>query len=293
MDKGGRPTKDQQAQRALESEIEEFTQEFNSFEVDELKGYEEQNRQRISDAHFLVKMAFDEYYNLKTGRRYFAPVTTMQGAGTIHDPSVAREGSLHPKSTNYMVKKRFNKISWTKTMERYPIRGEAGKFEVFPNFTVLGTSGGKPVTVERSADKHRMAFLLGDEIAEKVLANKGDKGYMNVDIDISVFGFWEVIFSPKGSPNDPNDVALTHNGLCLQMKRQEKVILPGYFLEIADHAVYPVYTQTPETQRKVTGWVQFFPYTVLREADEFEYVKMKADGDRKAEEARRAQEVAA
>ena len=101
-------------------------------------------------------------------------------------------------------------------------------------------------------------------------------------------GWWEVMFSPKAKPDDQNDVTLSVNGVCLQMQREEPVILPGSYLECADHGVYPTYQQLAGKQRKVAGHVKTFPYTVLRSATEAEYKSQKAAGDaatRKAIEA--------
>lgn len=105
-------------------------------------------------------------------------------------------------------------------------------------------------------------------------------------------GFWEVLFSSKGSPNDPDDVTLTLNGECLQIQRNVPVIIPGPFLEVCDHGVYPVYHQEPGKDRKIVGSVKFFPYTTMRQASEEEYKKMKASGDRITKDAREKQEKA-
>ena len=104
-------------------------------------------------------------------------------------------------------------------------------------------------------------------------------------------GFWEVIFSPKSSPNDPEDVTLSLNGNCLQIKRDVPVVLPGPFLEVADHGVYPTFVQLPNQPRKVTGYVKFFPYTVLREASKEEFLRMKREGDKVTREARAREEA--
>ena len=105
-------------------------------------------------------------------------------------------------------------------------------------------------------------------------------------------GYWEVLFSPKGKPDDPNDVTLSWNGQCLQMKRGEAVVVPGPFLEVCDHAVYPQYRQMPGEARKVTSFVKHFPYTVLRAATEEEYRERKASGDKMTKDSRAAAERA-
>jgi hypothetical protein len=104
-------------------------------------------------------------------------------------------------------------------------------------------------------------------------------------------GFWEVIFSPKAKPDDPNDVTLAMNGVCLQMKREAPVVIPGPFLEVADHGVYATYIQLPNQDRKVAGHIKFFPYTVLREATEEEYIAQKKSGNEITKAARKAAET--
>jgi len=103
-------------------------------------------------------------------------------------------------------------------------------------------------------------------------------------------GFWEVIFSAKSNPNDQNDVTLTVNGECLSIIRNKPVILPGRFLECADHGEFPTYKQEPGQPRKITSHVKFFPYTTMRQATKAEYIKMRADGDRITREKREFEE---
>jgi len=104
-------------------------------------------------------------------------------------------------------------------------------------------------------------------------------------------GWWEVIFSPKAKPDDPNDVTLAMNGVCLQMKRETPVVIPGPFLEVADHGVYATYIQMPNQDRKVAGHIKFFPYTVLRESTEEEYIAQKKSGNEMTRAARKAEET--
>lgn len=105
-------------------------------------------------------------------------------------------------------------------------------------------------------------------------------------------GFWEVIFSAKGNPHDPDDVILTVNGECLQIQRNVPVILPGRYLECADHGTYPVFKQLPNEPRKIVSHVKFFPYTVLRIVTKADYDKMKREGDRLTKEQREKEERA-
>jgi hypothetical protein len=102
----------------------------------------------------------------------------------------------------------------------------------------------------------------------------------------------EVVFSPKGNPNDPNDVTLAVNGECLVIRRSFKVIVPDRFLEAADHALYAMYQQLPDKPRKITAWVKTFPYSVIRDkVSEEEYLAQRREGDRQTAEALKLDEV--
>ena len=83
--------------------------------------------------------------------------------------------------------------------------------------------------------------------------------------------FYEVIFSHKASANDTRDVQLTVNGETLVIKRQEKIVIPERYIEVAKHATYQTFTQEPGKDRKITGYVNVYPFTVIREATEQEY----------------------
>lgn len=103
-------------------------------------------------------------------------------------------------------------------------------------------------------------------------------------------GYWEVVFSAKGRESEPNDVLLLVGGHCLQLKRSEPVVLPGPFLECADHGVYPVYKQLPGVDRKIISWIKHFPYTVLRKATEAEYNQQVREGNAAVKAEREAAE---
>jgi len=135
--------------------------------------------------------------------------------------------------------------------------------------TVIGTSYFQPVTT-----------IIKPDVRKTERVDPKSKGYK---------GFWEVLFSPKAKPDDQNDVTLSVDGVCLQMKREAPVVLPGPYLEVADHGVYPTYIQLPGQDRKIAGRIKFFPYTVLREATEEEYIAQKASGDKETKAARLAE----
>lgn len=103
-------------------------------------------------------------------------------------------------------------------------------------------------------------------------------------------GYWEVRFQPTTGPTDPVDVTLSVNGQCLNIQRDVAVILPGPFLECADHGTYPVYMQLPNQPRKVVGHRMHFPYIVLRRCNKSEYLGMLNEGNRLTKEARKREE---
>lgn len=97
--------------------------------------------------------------------------------------------------------------------------------------------------------------------------------------------FLKVRFHAKSNPNDTDNVTLGVNGEVLVIKREEEIIIPERFVECARHATYPQFTQLPNQARKVTGKVMTFPFDLLGEGTQEEYLKMKKEGTEKTQEA--------
>ena len=93
--------------------------------------------------------------------------------------------------------------------------------------------------------------------------------------------YLKVVFNAKASPNDPEDVMLGCNGELLNIKREEPVVLPRRFLEIADHASETKWRQEPGKPRKRVGVVKRYPYSVIGPATKQEYEKAKREGTEK------------
>ncbi len=188
-----------------------------------------------------------------------------------------QEGSPQEQSDSIFIKE-FKKLSGpnlSKYEEENRDRILAASMDVRTAFdkkwtTVIGRPYFQPVTSIR------------EPVVKKERMDPKSKGYK---------GWWEVIFSPKAKPDDPNDVTLAMNGVCLQMKRESPVVIPGPFLEVADHGVYATYIQLPNQDRKVAGHIKFFPYTVLREATEKEYIAQKDKGNKMTKAARKLAET--
>ena len=87
-----------------------------------------------------------------------------------------------------------------------------------------------------------------------------------------------VSFHAKTSKNDTDDVILSVNGECLVIQREKRVPIPQRFLECADHARYPQFTQMPGVPRKIVGSIMTYPYTRYEEATEQDYIDFKTKG---------------
>lgn len=92
--------------------------------------------------------------------------------------------------------------------------------------------------------------------------------------------YFRVTFSDKSSPNDSDDVELSVNGETLVIRRGLEVIIPERFKVCADNATYPHYTQIPGKPRKLRGHIRLYPYQLVGEATEAQFIKMKRDGNK-------------
>lgn len=126
------------------------------------------------------------------------------------------------------------------------------------------------------------------EALSLAMAKKKIKTYDVVNIDggfaAKAEKFHRVRFQAKASPNDPEDVQLSVNGETLVISREKEVIIPDRFKECADHATFPIFRQMPNLPRKITGRIRLFPYDLLGQATEGEYLAEKADGTRKTKD---------
>lgn len=91
--------------------------------------------------------------------------------------------------------------------------------------------------------------------------------------------FFRVIFQAKTNPNDLDKPELGCNGAVLIVEREKEVILPGSYLEVADHAVHNQYEQKPGHDRKIVGKVRTYMYQVLGEATKAEFEAYKKTGN--------------
>ena len=120
------------------------------------------------------------------------------------------------------------------------------------------------------------------------IVKKGSKNWSGNDTSVSSHDaaksnqerYHKVIFQAKSHPNDTHDIVLGVNGEQLVIKRDVAVIIPERFREAADHAVVPLFTQTPTEGRKSAGRMKKYPYHYVEESTEKAYREQKAEGDR-------------
>ena len=262
-------TKDSQ-----EQPDDKFIDEFKRISAEGiLRDYEKKHRERINEASLIVKDAFDKQWKKVTGNSYYQPVTTVQPPQPVFGRNNTERSD--PRSRKYQADIVFGTIRWNKVRRKlgkkfkdlYTLEGE-----------VKATGASRPIF--QNLDPDRLKYVVGDDPAGKMLAAKENNGEINGDFNLKVEGYWEVLFSPAKSENDPVDVRLMWEGQCLIIKRMKEVVLPGFYLEVADNATRDHFIQTPEQGRKKIGVIQEYPYTVLREASRDEFLAQKAAGDR-------------
>ena len=240
-----------------------------------LRDYEKKHRDRIGEASLIVKDAFDKQWIKVTGNSYYQPVTTVAPPTAVFGKNNTERSD--PRSRQYRANVVFSEVHWQK------LRRKIGK-KIKDLYNLKGkvkeTGAVRPIFQNLTVD--RLKEIFGEQDTEKILAaGKGnDHGEIKGPFDLKVEGYWEVIFSPAGNLNDPVDVQLMWEGQCLIMKRMTEVVLPGFYLEVADNATQDNFIQTPKDGRKKIGVIQKYPYTVLREAAMEEFLSQKASGDR-------------
>lgn len=274
--------------KSTQEQEDKFIDEFKRISQELiLRGYEAKNREKILSSSFLVRDTFDKKWAEVIGSAYFQPVTTVPVEVPMYGKNVARR--FNPASTQYKTEITFTEVTWQKTKKKISKR-----YQDFFNLTGIDAVTKLPRPIFQNLSYDRLVNVLGENLAIKVTkeAKTETTGNIKGPLDIWVEGFWEVQFAPMKDPNDPRDVRLTWENQCLIIKRMVPVILPGFYLENADHATRDTYEQSPEKGRVKVGTIQEFPYTVMREASMEEYVEMKSSGDRIMREKRQKVEEA-
>jgi len=265
-------------------ENQEFIDKFKRISQESiLREYEKKNREEISESSLIVRDAFDQVWKKITGNSYYQPTPTIQAPTAMHGKNNTERSD--PRSRKYRALVTFEKIEWVKIRRKM-----AKKFREF--FILKGDVKGVTRPIYQNLDADRLLEVVG-ETATKAIIKAGKtntEGELKGPFDILVEGYWEVVFAPQKGQNDTVDAELTWEGQCLIIKRQTDVVLPGFYLEIADNAIKALYDQTPEQGRKKSGYSQEYPYTVIREASRDEYITLKSAGDAIMSDKRRREE---
>ena len=97
--------------------------------------------------------------------------------------------------------------------------------------------------------------------------------------------YYRMKFHAKSNPNDPDDVVLSVNGEINVIERQKEVVLPERFKVCAENARSPQFRQMPNQTRKIVGEVITFPFDLLGEGTEEQYLNMRREGTKATREA--------
>jgi len=250
-----------------------------------LRAYEEKNRARIIGAENDTRMAFDAVWYKLTGNPYFQPVTTLR-ASTASLKNDVEAGN--PKANNYREVRAFTDITWNMSKMRI------GR-KIRPVFTLFGVDAetGSKRRLFVNLKENRVRDIFGDAVCKQVLNTKESVGQLDGVFDLEVEGFWVVQFTAKRDENDTIDVQLLLEGQVLIMERSKPVPLPGFFIQVADNATRPHFTQRPGEGRKIIDYIQMYPYTVIRRSSYEEFMEMKSEGDRITREAQQRRNEAA
>lgn len=97
--------------------------------------------------------------------------------------------------------------------------------------------------------------------------------------------FWWGIWASKANENDTESVRIGVNGETLTFQRGVETIVPEPYLPENIHAKYAKFKQEPGKGRKITSYIDRFPFTKLRPATFEEFRKMFMEGNKKTREA--------
>uniref|UniRef100_A0A6H1ZL18 Uncharacterized protein n=2 Tax=viral metagenome TaxID=1070528 RepID=A0A6H1ZL18_9ZZZZ len=266
-----------------------FIDEFDKTSTEaELRAYEIRNRDRISDASLFVRDAFDKKWKDIIGKPYFQAITTIPQVMAPFDGKNDTRRS-DPRSLNYRESILFKTIYWQRI--RRTIGKKIKDFFIIDGL-VSSTKTKRPILTNLSVE--RLFAVFGKEVADKIIATakREDRGEIDINTQIDVQGYWQVQFAPQKDQYDTPDVRLFLEGVCIRFKRMTEVILPGFYLENADHTTKPIYTHDPGKGRMKVGEIQKYPYTVLRQATMEEYLAELEKGNKEQREFEKKQEDA-
>ncbi|MFA5187349.1 MAG: hypothetical protein WC551_12795 [Patescibacteria group bacterium] len=90
--------------------------------------------------------------------------------------------------------------------------------------------------------------------------------------------FFRIKPHAKSRPDDDENVVVSVNGEILVMERTKECVIPERFVVALQNARSPVFKQMPGESRKIEGEIMTFPFDILSEGTEEEYLTMKRTG---------------
>ena len=128
---------------------------------------------------------------------------------------------------------------------------------------------GAGFAIARNARPQKPEILEGEKLVDRSSAagtfHKGEK-------------YFRVRFHERVTKNEPRDVELRVKGELLQIQRGKIVIIAERYRECADHTRRPHYISLPNDPLKREGFVHTYPYDVLGEATEEEFLALYKQG---------------
>jgi len=94
------------------------------------------------------------------------------------------------------------------------------------------------------------------------------------------FFYFEIVWHPKRSESDEENVTLGVNGKMLVWARNKPAVIRSDYLEVADNAFVPKFKQLPGEERKEIGGLKPYTYTINRKITKDEYDEGKKSGDK-------------
>ena len=135
----------------------------------------------------------------------------------------------------------------------------------------------------KSQEQHS-PFGMEDKAGQSTDAPEQVKAPVKRDEEPLVYK--RVKFYPKTDKNQPDNVTLSLNGVTLLIQRDKEIVLSNAFLALADHATYAQFRHSQGEGRKEVARIRLYPYQVVSDATEKEFMEMRATGARRQEEAR-------
>jgi hypothetical protein len=112
------------------------------------------------------------------------------------------------------------------------------------------------------------------DVADKLDAEPAPNAKKKADTE----RYFVVRFHSKQNASETRDVEACVNGEVLIMQRERNTILPERFVRHLALCRYPDERQMPGQPRKTVGWIQTYPFTVIREATKAEFDKQRREG---------------